>query len=147
MEIVPKIDFNKINHQLKEYVQDTLDKEVLRKLNELGMECVSIAKSLNTYKDQTGNLRNSIGYIIQKNGVVIDSFFDSGIGSKKGNAYAIEVGSNFSEGYALIVVAGMEYAGYVEDVHNLDVLKPAENNARKKANRIMKDIIKSIKMR
>jgi hypothetical protein len=59
------------------------------------------------YLNQTGNLRNSIGYFILKDGVIIEDH-----GDNKARIIAEEVAS--SSGISLIVVAGMDYAAAVE---------------------------------
>ncbi|MDI9863960.1 hypothetical protein QM480_06475 [Flectobacillus sp. DC10W] len=61
------------------------------------------------YLDQTANLRNSIGYFISKDGVIINSF-----GDDKAAQVAQKVISEFANGFVLVVVAGMEYAAAVE---------------------------------
>ena len=86
---------------------------------------ITIGHSSGGYDDQTCNLRSSIGYRILKNGVAVkDSGFktiqnESGRGEKGENAarkaleaFSVEASVN---GWTLIVVAGMDYAKYVED--------------------------------
>ena len=144
MGIRLKFDRRELNRYLRNGVEAELHRRVLRNLNALGMQCVTLARSLGNYQDRTGNLRNSIGYLIQKDGVVIDTFFQAvgggTLGKDTGETYAKDVGKNYPNGYALIVVAGMEYAGYVEDVHNLPVLQPAKDFAEAKAPEIIERI-------
>lgn len=140
MGVRPNFNISELRNYLKNGVEKELHKRVLRNLHALGMQCVALARSLDTYKDRTENLRNSIGYIIQKDGVVIDSFFEKVEGGTHGEDHAKDVGKNFPNGYALIVVAGMGYAGYVEDVHNLPVLQPAKDFAEARAESIIKSI-------
>lgn len=86
---------------------------------------ITIGHSSGGYDDQTCNLRSSIGYRILKNGVAVkDSGFktiqnENGRGEKGENAarkaleaFSVEASVN---GWTLIVVAGMDYAKYVED--------------------------------
>ena len=144
MGIRPTFGRRQLNRYLRNGVETELHRRVLRNLNALGMQCVTLVRSLDTYKDRTSNLRNSIGYLIQKDGVVIDTFFQAvgggTLGKDTGETYAKDVGKNYPNGYALIVVAGMEYAGYVEDVHNLPVLQPAKDFAEAKAPEIIERI-------
>lgn len=126
-----------------------IERIIILRLQYLGEECVNIARSLSTYTDQTGNLRNSIGYIIARNGVVVKDNFSktasvkkvskkgkesrtkgSGDGVKVGKELALEVLAGKRKGYALIVVAGMNYAHAVE-LKNFDVLTSAEQYAKK----------------
>lgn len=154
MGIVP--NFN--NKAIEEYMlkkQKLLDTLIIRNLNYLGMKCVVLARTLDTYKDRTANLRNSIGYVVVKDGKITRTQFESQgrgeewsskdeEGEKVGLRLAKELAKEFSEGYALIVVAGMEYASYVEDVHGLDVLRPSENLAKSELDTIAKGIISSM---
>jgi hypothetical protein len=73
------------------------------------------------FRDITGNLRSSIGYIILKDGASVSQSFepstrgsDKATGLSKAKAYAKELADGFPKGITLIVVAGMEYAAAVE---------------------------------
>lgn len=61
--------------------------------------------------DWTSNLRNSIGYMIVYNGKIIDNDFQSNDGFSFASSLLSQIPSDC---YALICVAGMEYASYVE---------------------------------
>ncbi len=81
------------------------------------------------YEDQTSNLKGSIGGVVLKNGKTISiKGFDSD--GSEGNTTGLEfinsLTSNYTSGYVIILVAGMEYATYVEDFNNLNVLKKSE---------------------
>ncbi len=155
MGITPNFDFK----SLEGYMQgkkEVLDQLILRNLNYLGLKCVSVARSLNTYTDRTGNLRNSIGYLVLKEGIIQDTFFEAENrgpeykagelpGERVGEDFAKKLAEEFTEGYILVVVAGMEYASYVEDVHHLDVLQPAETMAEIEIDQIVESILKSMK--
>ena len=81
------------------------------------------------YKDQTGNLKSSIGGVVLKNGVPITyrGFEGKGAdGVNTGLEYINSLISNYKKGYVILVVAGMDYAAYVEDYHDLNVLKKTE---------------------
>lgn len=99
-----------------------MDELILANLNRVGLEFVRNARTKADFTDRTGNLRSSIGYVILKNGQVVDSNFedssqgtDKATGKAKGFDYAMaNVEANI--GYVLIVVAGMEYAVYVESM-------------------------------
>lgn len=155
MGIEPRFNMNQINSYLQEKI-NTLDELMIRNLNYLGMECVTLAKNLDTYTDRTANLRNSIGYVVVKHGNIIDSMFeakergsafdsDETPGEQVGEEFAKELAKDFGNGYAVIVVAGMEYASYVENVHHLDVIKPAEVLAKTRINQIAQSIVNSMK--
>ena len=93
-------------------------------------EVVENAKSIDTYKDQTGNLRSSIGYVIYYKGEEIESSFspvateigDGKYGTSQGLSFARDkVKELAGNGFVAVVVAGMDYAAYVE-AKGFDVL-------------------------
>lgn len=94
-------------------------------LTRIGDEFVNKARSTDTYKNQTFNLRSSIGYVISNNGAVIKSnyeqFNNAPLGVSTGLSLANEVVAEYPKGIVLIVTAGMHYALYVE-ANNFDVL-------------------------
>lgn len=120
----------------------------------IGEQCVNIAREKGTYNDITGNLRNSIGYVLVRNGDIICKNFEERVQSKivsaannsgilEGQALAEELATKYTKGYVLIVVAGMHYAHYVESL-NKDVLDSAERYALQKVPTILKDLKKQI---
>lgn len=87
------------------------------------IEMVNRAKAVNTYKDRTGSLRSSIGYVLYYDGQEIERHFEptasengsGGEGVKKGYDYARQIAeSHGGRGIVAVVVAGMNYALYVE---------------------------------
>ena len=119
---------------------------LLNKLVYVGESAVKEARDRGRYKDQTGNLRSSIGYAVLDNGKVFrQSSFDvvkSGSeGSENGREFIQSLISDHSSGLVLIVVAGMEYAAYVE-AKNLNVLDSAEQLAE----RLLPQLLKSLKI-
>lgn len=96
----------------------------------IGEQVLNAARLTNSYKDQTGNLRSSIGYVVAVDGEIVQmSSFDivkeGGEGAKGGKAYAIQLVKDFPQGIVLIVVAGMNYASYVS-AKGYDVLDSSE---------------------
>jgi hypothetical protein len=93
-----------------------IETAILEDLKFIGETFVRDARNGDTYKDQTGNLRSSIGYYILKDGKKIYSFFpgDKSTGKAKGIEAAEKIAAKHPQGYALIVVAGMFYAAAVE---------------------------------
>ena len=123
-----------------------IERVILIRLSKLGEECVAIARQLDTYKDQTGNLRNSVGYLTAKDGNIIKNNFkktvfksvkttESKEGVKTGKELADSVLTENQKGFVLIVVAGMNYAEKVEQ-YGLDVLSSAEQYAKKELPRM-----------
>lgn len=110
----------------------------VRALSYLGEMCVIEAKNRpqeSSWFDQSGNLRSSIGYVIVHDGKIIQYSEFNQVkqgteGVKEGKYLAEELASKFSTGYALIVVAGMNYAERVEAMDSKVVLASAELLAR-----------------
>lgn len=115
VKLVPKFNRADIRALIQKRVQG-LENAVLMALHRAGTEFVAAARSVDTYKDQTANLRSSIGYIILKNGQQVEGHFpgDKAEGVSAGRKIADEVGQKYSKGYVLIGVAGMDYAAAVE---------------------------------
>ena len=96
------------------------EKAILKKLSYIGESALIEARSSGDYMDQTGNLRSSVGYVILNNGNVVSmSSFDSvrataTNGKSKGLEAINSLRPEYSNGYVLLVVAGMDYAVYVE---------------------------------
>ncbi len=96
------------------------------------MACIKMvdrAKRTNTYQDQTHKLRSSIGCVLYFNGKEVFNYFEStggekgGEGVQEGLVYARSiVKSAKTKGIVAVVVAGADYARYVES-KGYDVLK------------------------
>ena len=110
----------------------------------VGEQVLNQARSTNSYKDQTGTLRSSIGYVVAVDGEVVQSSSfevvkDGADGSRDGKSYALELVKQFPEGIVLIVVAGMNYASYVS-AKGYDVLDSSEVLA----DRLVPEILKQL---
>lgn len=121
--------------EVETYLLDNIERieqVVVRNLSFVGESCLTAARSTNSYKDRSGNLRSSTGYVIVKNGKIINQVIhaagsgdDRKTGVSEGEKFMREIVRQFPEGIALIVVAGMNYAGYVS-AKGYDVLDSAE---------------------
>lgn len=103
---------------------------LVRTLQYVGERCLIAARKSKSYRDITGNLRSSVGYVVSVDGNVVNNsdFGTVKIGSKgtmEGYNYACSLVSQFPQGICLIVVAGMNYAAYVS-AKGKDVLDSAE---------------------
>ncbi len=110
----------------------------------VGEQVLNQARSTNSYKDQTGNLRSSIGYVVAVDGEVVQSSSfevvkDGADGSRDGKSYALDLVKQFPEGIVLIVVAGMNYASYVS-AKGYDVLDSSEVLADRLVHEILKQL-------
>ena len=107
---------------------------IIRALSNLGEQCVTRVRDRSgdkSWYDQSGNLRSSVGYVISNNGRIIQySDFNQvkqgAEGVKVGKDLAEEIVKRYSNGYVLVVVAGMNYAELVEAMDNKDVLASTE---------------------
>lgn len=107
------------------------EKALLMVLNDLGMELVKIARDEHNYTDRTGNLTNSMGYAIIKGHHLLQVGGEgSGEGSKAAMETCLKVAGETPDKYTLAIVAGMDYAAYVE-AKGYNVLIPAELQASK----------------
>lgn len=119
LSIKPNFNKNNIKKALLKAAK-SIEREIKERLMIVGDEFVINARNNGNYKDQTGNLRSSIGYVVFKDGQPITENFemseagtDRTTGLDKGRQLAL----NFdipNDGYCLLVVAGMEYAAAVE---------------------------------
>jgi hypothetical protein len=118
-----------IDKALREF-GERAEKAIIFNMEALVAELENHAKLSAGYEDQTSNLKGSIGGAVLKDGKPISyKGFDSGgsEGRKTGLEYINSlITLDKSKGYVIIIVAGMEYAAYVEDIHNLNVLKKSE---------------------
>jgi hypothetical protein len=84
----------------------------------------------------TWNLRSSIGFLLIRDGIVIESYFPTlstgAEGSKTGDDYAREIALLVSDagGLIMVLVAGMEYAYFVES-KGLDVISVSSETFEK----------------
>lgn len=117
---------------------ERVERLTIRALSKLGEQCVTKIRDRagdKSWYDQTGNLRSSVGYVIahNKNIIQYSSFNQVKQGSegvKTGKDLAKELAKRYSNNYVLIVVAGMNYAEFVEAMDNKDVLASTELWAR-----------------
>lgn len=156
VKIVPKFTRSDIEKMLADrYLR--IDQALVLRLKRIGETFVKNARENATFTDRTGNLRNSIGYVVLRDGVQMDADFKRSAnvsandkkskGSKDGvNAakdLAAEISRNFPRGYVLIVVAGMEYAAAVES-KGLDVLTASSVIAKNDLKRAIKELSSKI---
>ena len=68
-------------HGMFERLQDRTDEVIKTLLARAGEEFITLARSIRTYKDRTGNLRSSTGYAIFKDGRRVgSSVFNANVG-------------------------------------------------------------------
>ncbi len=149
--------------------QAILVERVTYNLNYLGMTCVKRIRDREgseSWYDQTGNLRSSIGYAIysegrkqmesafapitefrRKSGEKVKSGSSASEGSEKGRKMIDELATKYSDTYALVVIAAMEYAEFVEAIEGKDVLASTEIFAKKEVGRYLQKAIREAEKR
>lgn len=125
--------------EIEAYVEEEIQKRVglvIDAFKRIGEECISVARVKvqaipKDYTDRSGHLRSSVGYAILDNGVlvqeptVVDALDADGEGERRAKEYIKKLQSEYNEGLVLIVVAGMDYAAYVQ-AKGYDVLVSAD---------------------
>lgn len=97
---------------------------IIDRLNYIGEASVSDAKLLSTFKDDTGNLRNSMCYVTLHDGKIVSP----GRIPRQSQKVIDELKSEFGTGFVLIICAGMNYAAAVE-AKGYDVISNSSNIA------------------
>lgn len=129
-----------------------IEKKQIARLQRLGEMCLVEARTNKGYMMQTGALLSSTGYEVFVDGVAIHSQFDAASGAesnaaetgiKSGQSIAETIGKG-TKGIALVVVAGMNYAAYVE-AKGYNVLSSAEHLAERELPRMLEKLISNIK--
>jgi hypothetical protein len=131
--------------EIEAYLQEQTarrERAMQNALLQVGEQAVNHARSVNSYRDQTGNLRSSTGYVLVSDGKIVktssfETVKNGHKGSADGKSFAGERASGFPKGIVLIVVAGMKYAGAVS-ARGKDVLDSAELLAEQLVEKAMK---------
>lgn len=142
---------NDIKKRLDAFV-DMVEQKQIERLQRLGEMCLIEARNNKGYMMQTGALLSSTGYQVFVDGVAVHTQFDAASGAesgaaakgmKAGQTIADKVGKQ-TKGVALVVVAGMNYAAYVE-AKGYNVLASAEHLAERELPRMLEKLISSVK--
>lgn len=132
--------------QFDRYIENLIQRKIaalIRMFDYVGLECVTEARTKRRYIDQSGNLRSSTGYCVLYNGVIIHQGGFEAVKptATQGPVAGKELMNNLitqnSTGIVLIVVAGMNYAAYVE-AKGLNVLDSSEIMAKKLVRQTLK---------
>lgn len=140
-----------VKHRFDAFLEE-IEKKQIERLQMLGEMCLIEAHEHKGYMMQTGALLSSTGYEVFVDGVAIHSEFDAASGAEseaatrgvsKGQAIADSIGKQ-TQGVALVVVAGMNYASYVE-AKGYNVLASAEHLAERELPKMLEKLISNIK--
>lgn len=151
MAIKPNFTKDDVRKRFDAFLNEIEEKQIAR-LQRLGEMCLVEARTNKGYMMQTGALLSSTGYEVFVDGVAIHSQFDAASGAesnaaetgiKSGQSIAESIGKG-TKGIALVVVAGMNYAAYVE-AKGYNVLSSAEHLAERELPRMLEKLISNIK--
>lgn len=129
-----------------EYILDTKLEEIM---NAIGLAGVKWAIQNHGFNNRTHNLEDSYGYAVYKDGVMQGDVFITNpkatqtVRGKSGHDEAIKFLKGYSaatNGFSVVVVAGMEYASFVEFYYGLDVLQSSQVQAEQVANKLLRNI-------
>lgn len=151
MAIKPNFTKDDVRKRFDAFLNE-IEKKQIARLQRLGEMCLVEARTNKGYMMQTGALLSSTGYEVFVDGVAIHSQFDAASGAesnaaetgiKSGQSIAETIGKG-TKGIALVVVAGMNYAAYVE-AKGYNVLSSAEHLAERELPRLLEKLISNIK--
>lgn len=151
MAIKPNFTKDDVRKRFDAFLNE-IEKKQIARLQRLGEMCLVEARTNKGYMMQTGALLSSTGYEVFVDGVAIHSQFDAASGAesnaaetgiKSGQSIAESIGKG-TKGIALVVVAGMNYAAYVE-ARGYNVLSSAEHLAERELPRMLEKLISKIK--
>ena len=151
MAIKPNFTKDDVRKRFDAFLNE-IEKRQIARLQRLGEMCLVEARTNKGYMMQTGALLSSTGYEVFVYGVAIHSQFDAASGAesnaaetgiKSGQSIAESIGKG-TKGIALVVVAGMNYAAYVE-AKGYNVLSSAEHLAERELPRMLEKLISNIK--
>ena len=123
-----------------------IEKALIYYLEVMVAELENHAKESAGYKDRTSNLKSSIGGVVLKDGnpVTFRGFSGTSEGSKVGENYLNSLLDNYSNGYTVLIVAGMEYASPLENYLGYNVLKKTELKMQTELPKVMRRLKKAI---
>ena len=151
MAIKPNFTKDDVRKRFDAFLNE-IEKKQIARLQRLGEMCLVEARTNKGYMMQTSALLSSTGYEVFVDGVAIHSQFDAASGAesnaaetgiKSGQSIAETIGKG-TKGIALVVVAGMNYAAYVE-AKGYNVLSSAEHLAERELPRMLEKLISNIK--
>lgn len=136
------------------YVDDNIEKlnrAMIRRLKYIAEKCIIEARVNKGYQDRTGNLKNSVGYVIVKDRIPIfwsdTSVGDASQEARDARETAIDEKLEDPDiprvGLCLLFVAGMEYAAAVEAL-GYNVLTSAEDLAKQEVKKAIAALQKNI---
>lgn len=157
MPITPTFSLKDVEQRFQDY-RNAIVKAQINRLMMLGEKCITYARNVPPEKgflNHSGNLRSSMGYMVFVDGVAVHSSTFEKVpsvnnppegteynGSETGKNLCESIGKD-TEGVALVCVAGMNYALYVES-KGRDVLSGAENLAKEELPKMLEQLLSQL---
>ena len=138
-KFIPAFNASQILGDLKEHEVNVMN-EAVEIFKYAGEDFNNNARNLRTYRDRTGNLRSSIGYLILSNRQRVQESFpgDKQVGVANGRQEAMKKAGN-DKGVVIVGVAGMEYGRDVE-ARGYDVITGPGWQARYLINDLVREL-------
>ena len=137
------INLGQVLKSIDNFVDHTVEKKMFEAMQYVGETFIRMARENREFKDDTGALQSSIGYVIAKDGRIlheaikgVDGYLNNPKGKAEGLRLAKEVIKENSKGWALVGVAGMDYGIYVE-ARGIDVISGSVPGAQALLNEII----------
>lgn len=139
-----------IDREFSDFVDDGISdikRQVVDVFVRIGDYGYKLAVERGNYQDRTGNLRSSIGYGVVLNGRLVkiggfEQFLSGSDGVSRGKDLLNELVSEVeNDRISLILVAGAEYAMYVESI-GYDVMTFSEIECFHKAEEMINELFK-----
>lgn len=123
------LDSSGFERQIAQATQE-IEAKMVQILADAGRTIAATARANGNYRDVSGDLRNSNGFLLMIDGVIKAEEFLSGNGGSKARSLALQVADTSRDTICLVVVNGMDYAAKVES-RGADVLTSAEQFAKR----------------
>ncbi|MGL5261698.1 MAG: hypothetical protein ACRC9P_04870 [Bacteroides sp.] len=135
-----------LEEMIEDWEEQALE-DLVDQLDRIGLECVNNARERGSYTDRSGNLRNSIASAVVVDGQIVRSNFFVGEGKAQAHQFIQELANENDEGIVLLLVAGMNYAAYVEFGHSDGSTRPYNviASAEDLADSLVEELINQIK--
>lgn len=135
-----------LNEMIEDWKEQVLE-EIVDQLDRIGLECVNNARERGDYTDRTGNLRNSIASAVVVDGKIVRTNLFIGEGKAQAHQFIQELANENNKGIVLLLVAGMNYAAYVEFGHSDGSTRPYNviASAEDLADSLVEELLNQIK--
>ena len=134
---------------------DLIREYIIKGLSELARESAEKARNrgeMESWHNQTGNLRSSIGAAVYDHGVTVmqtafETILSGSRGSAGGRRMVQSLANEYREAVCMVIIAGMDYAEIVEALDSRDVLESTRIWAESVAEgRIRKSVEEAVKV-